>query len=289
MLGVGFALIFAILLGIASIFSRRGLENGSFYALLVISLAVASPIFLLVTAVTTGFSSTPLSGVVYVAAGGVTGSVVGRSLYFLGINYLGPGKSLSITATSPLYAAGLAWIVLDETITPLVVVGTLAIILGIIVLSRDIRTETERADHSIVVVLYPLVGAVFASIAVTLRKLALTAGIAPLEAATINMIVGLLAVTPPLATRWRSKLVGIDRSTLRNFVIASTIMTVGFVFYFTGLQITNASVFFPLVQTQPLFAVVLSAIFLRRLEIITRWTVAGSVIIVGGATLVVIG
>jgi len=289
MLGVGFALAFAILMGIASIFSRRGLENGSFYALLVLSLAIASPIFLLITAVTTGFANTPLSGVMYVAAGAVIGSVVGRSLYFLGINHLGPGKSLSITATSPLYAAGLAWLVLDETITPPVITGTIAIILGIIVLSRDIRTETERADHSIIVVLYPLVGAIFASVAVTLRKLALTAGIAPLEAATINMVVGFLVVTPPLATRWRTKLVNIDRSTFRNFVVASTIMTVGFVFYFVGLRITNASVFFPLVQTQPLFAVVLSAIFLRRLEIITRWTVVGSIIIVGGATLVVIG
>lgn len=130
MVGIAFALLFAVLVAAASIFSRRGLEGGSFYALLFVSLAVAAPTFVLVTALTTGFSDAPLRGVVYAAAGGVFGSVPGRSLYFLGIEHLGPGKSLSLTATSPLYAAVLAWIVLDETITSLVVVGTVAIVRG---------------------------------------------------------------------------------------------------------------------------------------------------------------
>jgi drug/metabolite transporter (DMT)-like permease len=66
-------------------------------------------------------------------------------------------------------------------------------------------------------------------------------------------------------------------------------MAIAFLFYFLGLQSTNASIFFPLVQTQPLFAVVLSSIFLNQLEIISRWTALGSLIIVSGAALVVIG
>lgn len=289
MMGLAFAFLFAILMGVASIFSRRGLEDGSFYAMLVLSLAIGSPIFLAITALTTGFADTPIDGVLYAAAGAVVGSVLGRSLYFLGINYLGPGKSLSINATSPLYAAALAWVVLDETITSLVVAGTLVIVVGIVVLSRDVRTETERSDHSVAVVLYPLVGAMFAAVAVTLRKIALTTGIAPIEAATVNMVVGFLVVSPTLATRWRAELVEIDRGALRNFAVASTIMALAFVFYFLGLRITNASVFFPLVQTQPLFAALLSGAFLGRLEIVSRWTVAGSAVIVTGAALVVVG
>jgi len=289
MLGVTFALVFAILMGIASIFSRRGLAEASFYAMLVISLAIGAPIFLVITALTTGFADTPLLGVAYAATGAVLGSVVGRSLYFLGINYLGPGKSLSITATAPLYGAVLAWVVLGETITAVVLLGTVVIVAGIVVLSRDVRAQTAAADHSLLVALYPLAGAVFLSIAIIFRKLALTAGIAPLEAATVNMVVGFLVVTPPLATGWREEVFDIDRNALRNFVVASTIMAVAFAFYFTGLQVTNASIFFPLVQTQPLFAVGLSAVFLRQLEVVTRWTLLGSTIIVAGAALVVVG
>lgn len=289
MLGMLFAVIFALLLGTASIFSRRGLATGSFAALLVISLAIGTPFFLVLTGLTTGFRNTPLLGVGYAAAGAVIGSVLGRSLYFLGINYLGPGKSLSITATSPLYAAILAWLILDERLTILVILGTLTIVIGIILLSKDIRTETERANYSLHVTLYPLLSAILAAIAVTLRKLALTTGLPPIEAATVNMVVGLLVVSPLAATRWRHTITDIDRDALWNFAIASTIMAIGFIFYFTGLQRTNASIFFPIVQTQPLFAVLLSAIFLRQLEITTRWTILGSLTVVTGAILVVIG
>lgn len=289
MLGAGFALLFAALLGVASVFSRRGLEEGSFYALLVVSLAVATPIFLVLTALTTGFADTPLRGVAYAAAGAVFGSVLGRALYFVGIEHLGPGKSLSLTATSPLYAAVLAWVVLDERITPLVVLGTLAIVLGIVGLSRDVRRQADRGDRSPLVALYPLGGAAFAAVAVTLRKVALDAGIAPLEAATVNMVVGLAVAAPAVATHRPRAVLDLDRGAFRNFVVASVLMAVGFVFYFTGLRVTDASVFFPLVQTQPFFAVALSAVFLRGVEVVTRWTAAGAVTIVAGAALVVLG
>jgi len=289
MLGPAYALLFSLLLGTASIFSRRGMETGSFRALLVISLAVGTAVFVPITAVTTGFASTPVIGVVYAAIGAVIGSVAGRSLYFVGINYLGPGKSLSVSATSPLYGAVFAFFVLDETITPLVIVGTLAVVLGIVVLSKDIRTQTEKEEFSNAVVLYPLVAAVLLATAVTFRKLALDTGIAPLEAGTVNMVVGLLAVLPLFATRWRDEILDTDRAALGNFVVASAVMAVGFILYFVGLQTTDASIFFPLVQTQPLFALVISAAVLGQVEVITRWSAIGSTFIVAGAALVVIG
>lgn len=289
MFGVASALSFAVLMGAASIFSRRGMETGSFYALLVISLLVAAPTFVVVTAATTGFQSVPLDGFAYAAVGAVVGSVVGRSLYFVGIQYLGPGKSLSINSTSPLYGALLAWLVLNERITPLVLAGTVAVVVGIVALSRDVRTQADQADYSAWVALFPLVAAVFAASAVTLRKLALSTGLVPIEAAAINFAVGLVVVAPPLATPWRDRLLAVDRAAIRNFVAASCLMTVAFVFYFVGLELTNASIFFPLIQTQPLMAVVLSAAFLHDLEVITRWTALGSAVIVSGAALVVLG
>ncbi|MFB6113205.1 MAG: DMT family transporter [Halodesulfurarchaeum sp.] len=289
MIGVTFAILFAMLMGIASIFSRRGLESGSFVAMLFISLAVAAPIFVVIAFLTGGMAGTPLTGVVYAAAGALFGSVVGRAFYLLGINYLGPGKSLSIYATAPLYAAILSWAVLEERLTPLVILGTVAIVLGIVVLSKDVREETNRAGHSMHVMLYPAAGAVLASGAVTMRKLALDAGIRPLMAATVNMVVGFLAVSPLLATRYRSHILDLDQHARRNFLAASLVMASGFLVYFFGLRVANASVFFPLIQTQPLFAVVLSAVFLSDLEVVTRWTVAASGLVVVGAVLVILG
>lgn len=182
----------------------------------------------------------------------------------------------------------MAWTVLNERISSLVILGTVTVILGIAILSKDVRSQTDSENYSIGVVVFPFLAAVFAAIAVTFRKLALDVGIAPIEAGTINVVVGLFVVSPFFATRWREEIVDIDPRALRNYVIASTIMALAFVIYFEGPRITNASVFFPLVQTQPLFAVGFSAVFLSRLEIITRWSILESMIIVGGAALIVV-
>ncbi|AUV84642.1 hypothetical protein C2R22_24240 (plasmid) [Salinigranum rubrum] len=59
--------------------------------------------------------------------------------------------------------------------------GTLAIVVGIIALLKDVRTQAERADRSLLVVLYPVRSALFAAIAVIFRKLALSGGIVPVS------------------------------------------------------------------------------------------------------------
>lgn len=289
MFGVLLGLVTAGLFATASIFSRRGLEDASFDILLLTSLAVGTPVFLTLAILTTGFASTPLWGVLYVAVGAVLGSVVGRSFYFLGINYVGPGKSLSISATQPLYVALFAAVILGEAVTPLVAAGTVVLAVGVVAISRDLKAETDRTNRSTAVIVLPAVGAVFAAVAVIARKIALDLGIPPIEAGAVNMAVGLAVVAPPILVRRRNELRDMDRAPLRNFVIASLLMAIGFVSYFYGLRLTNASVFVPMTQTQPLFAVALSAAFLANLELLTRRSAVGAALVVSGAAMVVAG
>lgn len=286
--GVVLGATFAVLMGAASISSRRGLEQASFEVLLLVSLAVAAPVFFVVAMLTTGFTETPLRGAALAAVGAVAGSVVGRSLYFLGIEYVGPGKSLSISATSPLYVAFAAGAVLGEDVTPLVWAGTVAVAGGIVGLSRDVRSEASRSDRQAWVVLAPFVSAVFIAGAVLLRKLALDLGLAPLEAATINMTVGLGLVAPVVLGRHGRSVLATDRRAMGYFLVSSVLMAVAFVCYFFGLRATPASVFFPVVQTQPLFALGFSALLLDA-EIITPRTVASVAVVVAGAAIVVAG
>jgi len=289
MLGIAAALGVALLMGTASIFSRRGLEYAPFDVMVVVSLVVSAPIFVVVAVLTTGFHDAPVRGLVLVAAAGVVRSLVARSCYFLGINYVGPGKSLSISATSPLFGAVLAVLVLGERVTPMVLVGTAVLVLGVVAISRDARAETDREGHSPYVVLFPLAGAVLLAGSVTLRKLALDTGLAPIEAAAVNMTTALLVAVPVLVGARRERFRGVDRRAIRQFVVASLLMTAGFGLYFTSLSLLDASVFFPVVQTQPLIAVALSGLFLEDLELVTRRTVAAAGLIVAGAALVVVG
>lgn len=289
MYGALLGLMTAGLFGTASLFSRRGLERESFWILLVVSLAVTAPVFVGLALMTTGFRSTPVEGVLYAAAGAVLASVIARGGYFLGINYVGPGKSLSISATQPLYVALFAAVILDEAVSVLLAAGTVVLAFGVVAISRDMKAETERTDTTPLVVLFPAVGAVFAAMGVIARKIALNTGLAPIEAGAVNAVVALAVVGPPILIHRRGTLHAVDRPALRNFLVASLLMTAAFVTYFFGLKLTNASVFVPLAQTQPLWAILLSAVFLSNLEILSKRSVVGAVLVVAGAIMVVMG
>ncbi|WP_255197821.1 DMT family transporter [Halorarius litoreus] len=288
-LGVGFAMLFALLMGTASIFSRRGLEHARPAFLLLTSLTVAAPIFFVLALLTTDVLAADPGLVALVAVSGVIGSAAARSLYFQAIKLVGPGKALSLAAVSPLFVAVLSAGVLGEPVTPLVALGTGVIVLGVAGLSRDSRAEVARTDHSPLVLLVPVGAALLIAVAVVVRKAALNGGIDPVLAGAVNMGTAWLVVAPVVAGRWGSDLRRIDPQALRQFTIASVLMAVGFLCYFIGLQRTPASVFFPLIQTQPVFAIGLSALFLGGLELLSPRSVLAAVGVVLGAVLITLG
>lgn len=288
MFGVALAGAFAALMGLASIFSRRGLERESFEVLLLASLGVAAPVFAVGAGITTGFAQVPLEAVVLVGTAGFVGSFVGRICYIEGIRLVGPGKALTLIGVSPLLATGLAAVFLGETVGLSAWVGVAVIVVGIAGLARDTRAQLALGERSPRVLAVPAAATVLLAVAVTLRKEALTLGLAPVEAATVNMSVGLVAASGLFAAR-RGRRPAVDPVALRQFLVASLLMTVAFGCYFVGLSLTPAHVFYPLVQTQPLFAVAFSALLLGDLEVVTPRTVLGAGVLVAGVGLVTVG
>lgn len=290
MLGVLLGLTFAALMGGASIFTKRGLQRESFEVALTMSLVVSSPVFLVIAALTTDLTAIPLRVVGWAVLGALLGSFVGRSSYFLSIHYIGPSKALTLTAVAPLFGAILATTFLREPLTVLVGAGTLVIVVGVVLISQDTRSEVAATDASPWVLVLPLFAALALASAVVVRKFVLTEGLAPFQAAAINMTA---PVAPAVYLLKRRRLTAgaapLDRTALKQFGIAALIMTVAFTCYFFGLARTRASVFFPLVQTQSLFATFFSGLLFSELELHSPRSVLGTVAVVCGAALVVLG
>jgi drug/metabolite transporter (DMT)-like permease len=283
--GVFAALSFAVLMAAASVFSRRGLQYAPFETMLFASLVVSAPVFV-VLAVLAGESPPPFGAAGLIAVSGVIGSAIARGLVFSSYEHIGPGKSISIVALSPMLVALLAASVLGETLTVGVGAGTVLVVAGVLVLVQESSVEVRDSSSSNLVLLLPVVAAVLISFSVVLRKVALNAGVGPLTAASINATTALVVVGPLLAARRGRAAVRTDLRAVRNFGIASVLMTVAFALYFLGLQVTPASSFFPIVHTQPLFGVTFSALYLGELERITPRTFAGASVVVAGAVLV---
>lgn len=287
--GIALALTFAVLMAVASLFTKRGLQYARAELLLLTSLVVATPLFVGLAALAADLRTIPPEAVVLVVLTGISGSAVARLLNFQAIRFVGPGKALSIIALSPLFVAGLSALFLGEPVTAAVLGGTVIIVGGVVALMRDARAEVERTNRSPLVLLWPLGAAIVIALTVTVRKVALNSGIDPLLAGAINMVTALVVVAPIVLTRYGDELRTIDPRALRDFTIASVLMGVGFVSYFLSLQITPANVFFPLIQTQPVFAVALSAAFLGDLEVVTRRSLVAALLIAGGAIVITLG
>ena len=139
MLAVAFALGAAVSWALSAVLVRFGLRYmpatlGTFLSLLsgvVLMVAVVAAFQL------SEVGELTLAGVGIFAAVGVFNFVLGRYLNFLSISHLGVARATPITASTPLFAALLAVLLLGETLNALTVLGTAFVLGGIYIVVKQ--------------------------------------------------------------------------------------------------------------------------------------------------------
>ncbi len=79
----------------------------------------------------------------WLATSGLVGIVIGDTLYFRSIQILGARKALMMATTSPLFAAVLAWCLLNERLQVIGIVGIALTVLGVVVVVADRQANVE--------------------------------------------------------------------------------------------------------------------------------------------------
>jgi len=139
MIPVAFALGAAVSWAVSAVFARQGLRYmpatiGTFLSLI-------SGVVLMVGVVAL-FQRDQLADLTWAAVGifaavGLFNFVLGRYLNFLSIGHLGVARATPITASTPLFAAILAVLLLGETLNALTVLGTGLVLAGIYVVLKE--------------------------------------------------------------------------------------------------------------------------------------------------------
>lgn len=274
-----FALLSAFMFGCAHVSAKKGMRwSNPFTAVLV---SIFSGAILLWTAV---LLLVPLSrfespGVLYFVVAGLFAPALGRLFNYTGIHRIGVSRATPVTATAPLFATAIAILFLGEGITPPVIVGTLFIVLGAVLLSHK---EKEDRQWRKVDLLFPAVAALCFGISYSLRKLGLIDVPSPLLGATITTTVALLFLLIfSYPNRKRMPLL-LDRRSLFYFSLGGCFSGVAALLSYLALNLGTIVVVGPLTNIFPLFGIALSAIFLRDVETVTRWIVAGALVTVLG-------
>lgn len=231
----------------------------------------------------------PLNAVFLACISGIVGLGFGDTLYMHSLKFIGVARAVPITCTYSLF--NILWTVffIGEPITLPIIFGALVIVLGIGLLSREKKENTQKArgENMVKGVASALATAVMWSVSITLMDVAVTlpekSGLD--NALAINTIrtmaiAVLLLATSPIIDR-KFGFLKMQRRT-STMLIFGGIVALGLGWFLLAYSFLNTSEAHavPISSTTPLFSTFVGIIFLH--ERVTIKSAFGSILIVLG-------
>lgn len=211
---------------------------------------------------------------------GVLGPGGSQLLFTLAVRDAGPSRTSVTVGTAPLFSVAIALGLLGEPAKAGVIAGAVLIVVGGVLLAH----EPGRPEH------VKWIGLGFAAAATVVfavrdnlvRHLSLDTEVEPALAAAATLFAGGVTVAVwLLVTRRRVPLGG-----WRAFVPAGILFGLSYLCLFEGYYRGRVSVVSPLVATESLWGVALSALLLRRHELVGARLAGGAALVVAGGVLI---
>jgi drug/metabolite transporter (DMT)-like permease len=221
-----------------------------------------------------------LAGIWPFLLAGVLGPGSSQLFFTLAVRDAGPSRTSVTVGTAPLFSVAIALVLLDEPAKAGVIAGAILIVAGGILLVR----ERGRPEHVKWIGLGFALAAtiVFAVRDNLVRHLSLDTDVEPALAAAATLFAGGVTVAAwLLVTRRRLPLGG-----FRAFVLSGVCFGLSYLCLFEAYYRGRVSVVSPLVATESLWGVALSALLLRRHELVGPRLFAGAALVVAGGILI---
>jgi drug/metabolite transporter (DMT)-like permease len=210
------------------------------------------------------------------ALAGVLAPGGSQLLFTLAIALVGASRTSVVVGTAPLAAVVIAFVVLHEPVSPPLVLGAVLIVAGGIALIAERRPEHLRATGLVLAALCTLL---FATRDNLVRHLAGSSDVPPTVAGATTLLVGAI-----VSTLYARRLPGLR--TLRVFAPAGICFGLSYMCLFEAYYRGRVSVVSPLVATETFWGVGLSALLLRRTELVGRRLLVGAALIFVGGVLI---
>jgi drug/metabolite transporter, DME family len=275
----------ALCFSIAHIFIRRGLVGSNAMTGSFISLTMSAAVLWLLVPFFVPLSALWTPAVAIFLAAGIFAPGIGRTLSYVGIEKIGVARSVPIANSSPIFASIFAVIFLAETWVLQNIVGTLLVIGGVIILSmaKPAQGEWRKLD-----VVYPLVGAMAFGASAILRKAGLGFVNIPLLAAAITAGAAAIFSFVLLQIQGGKRTFKLTRRSAAWLFSAGLFNTAAMLSVFYALSHGKVVIVEPLVSSNPVLTLLLTAIFLRDIEALSSRVIIGALLTVTGTILVVL-
>ena len=294
MIAVALSLLGAIGLATTAVSGRAGMPRVHPVATVGVTLAVGTAGVLLAALVVekSALWSVPSAVIPWVAAVGMVHFAIGRSSGYISVNAIGASRTaLFITAQAP-FAAFLAIVFTGEPLRPLVAAGTAAVVVALLLANGDSLTQGWRTDRSYLLgCLTALAAGAGQGGGIVLAKKAIGLYDSPLTVSGLSMLAALLVIVPAVAVaaaRYPA-VRSFDARSMSLILLSGLTSIVASVGQFLAVQRGDVVVVAPIMATFPLWTLLLSHVFIARLERITPRLITGALLAVGGVIAVALG
>lgn len=277
------ALITAFLYGCSSVLVRLGLNSSKPSQAVLVSSAtnfvLLWSLFLLNPAYTIDFNA-----ILWFSLAAILASFLGRMFHFKGVEKIGVSMNSSIVGSSSLFSALSASMFLGENFGPLVYVGVVLVIFGIILLSFK-KNNKNGGWWKNSELIWSFLASICYGTSVTTRKIGLNIVDQPFFGATV----GITASTGIYSLYFLAFEKGgvrrsLDTRSVIFFILSGVCTSVAWVLSFTATSMGAVTIVSALVSSYPLFSIILSRIILK--EEITGKIVLSSLLIILGVVIV---
>jgi uncharacterized membrane protein len=271
------AIASAFLFGAMTVAVRLALQRGTSAEAGALYTVLAALAFALPFAVVEGGE---LAGIWPFLLAGLLGPGLSQLLFTLAVNEAGPSRTSVVVGTAPLFSVAIALVFLDEPLKAGLVVGAILIVAGgVLLVGERGRPEHVRAIGLVLALTATLI---FATRDNFLRWLALDTDVEPGPAAAATLGAGAVLILAYTLVR-RAPL---SRREARDYLPAGLLFGASYICLFEAYYRGAVTVVSPLVATESLWGVALSALVLRRSEGVGRRLAAGAALIVCGGALI---
>jgi DME family drug/metabolite transporter len=262
-----------------SVLVRLGLRRSNIFAAMLMSFAVSTACMWTYLIATTSLEFLSSPAMIYFVISGCVQPLLARALFYEGITRIGVARAGPLRGTEPFFATIIGVSFLHEEPGALVYLGTILIMTSLWLISGQ---QDGAAKWRLLDTAFPISAALISAISQSLRKQGLKILPDPFVAVAIVTTVSLILFLIFVLTTGRAQSLRMERQSLSFFLAAALLATAAQVLNFVALGRGELSVIIPLLNTTPLFTVLLSVLFLRKVETVNRRIVFGALLMFAG-------
>ena len=294
MVAIALSLLSAASLGSGAVAGRAGMQGVHPIAVIGVALVVG---FIGVTIVDlvldpSGLLQVPLAALPWIVAFGMVQFGVGRTTAYTSLSIIGASRVALFISTQVPFAAFFAVAFTGETLHPLVAVGTVAVMAGLLLASGDSLSQGWRTDRRYLLgCLSGLMAGAATGASTVLAKQTVNVYDSPLTIAALGMLAAMFIVVPVvgLIAARSPDVRAFDRRMMALVFLSGLCTTVSIVAQLFAVQRADVVIVAPILATFPLWTLLLSHLFIARLERITLRLTIGAIVTVAGVVAVALG